>query len=424
MTGDLQSEQPGDAGKEILLMSWNEGGGGGPWGGGKSPWGGGPQRPNIDDILRRGEASLRRLIPGGGGGAPITLLFLVAIAVAAIWAASGFYRVQPDEQGIVLHFGAYSRTTAPGLNYRLPWPIESVRKLSVTRVNRVDIGYRVDATENRGASRADLALESFMLTGDQNVVVCNFTVFWVIKDAKDYIFNLESPDETVKVAAESAMREVIGRTDVTTALTVGVSKIEADAQQLLQDVLDNYKSGIQITSIQLPRVEPPGPVNDAFVDMTNAELEQQTAVKQAEAYCNNVVTGAGDDPAFCKFEENATLVRQGLPAIVLTSANATGEAATIIQAAEAYRQQVKLQAEGDANRFLSVYEAYKAAPEVTARRLYIETLESVLKNTNKVVLDKSASGSGVLPYLPLPAIGSASGGNATAAGQTTRGGRP
>lgn len=397
-------------------MSWNQGGGGGPWGGGQSPWGRGPQQPNLDDVIRRSQDRLRRLLPAGGGQGPLVAIVIAAIVV--VWGLTGFYRVEPDEQGIVLHFGAYSRTTAPGLNYHLPWPIESVQTLSVTRVNRVDVGYRVDAAESRGTSRADLNLESFMLTGDQNVVVCNFTVFWVIKDAKDYLFNLQSPEETVRAAAEGAMREVIGRIDVTTALTIGVSKIQADAQQLLQQILDSYKSGVQVTSIQLPRTEPPPPVNDAFVDMTNAELEQQTAVKQAQAYCNNVVTGAGGDPEFCKVQGGPG-GKEAPPPVAMTTANATGEAATIIQAAEAYRQQVRLQAEGDANRFLSVYQAYKAAPDVTARRLYIETMESVLKNTNKIILDKAAASSGVVPYLPLPALGTAS-----PPPQPARGGRP
>lgn len=398
-------------------MSWNQGGGGGPWGGGQSPWGRGPQQSNLDDVIRRSQARLRRLLPAGGGGQGPLLAIIVA-AIVVVWGLTGFYRVEPDEQGIVLHFGAYSRTAVPGLNYHLPWPIESVQTLSVLRVNRIDIGYRVDAAEIRGTTRADLNLESFMLTGDQNVVVCNFTVFWVIKDAKDYLFNLQSPEETVRAAAESAMREVIGRIDVTTALTIGVSKIQSDAQELLQQILDSYKSGVQVTSIQLPRTEPPPPVNDAFVDMTNAELEQQTAVKQAQAYCNNVVTGAGGDPEFCK-AEGGSGEQNVPPRIAMTSANATGEAATVIQAAEAYRQQVKLQAEGDANRFLSVYQAYKASPEITEKRLYIETLEAVLKNTSKIILDKAATSSGVVPYLPLPALGSGA-----SAGQPAEGGRP
>jgi membrane protease subunit HflK len=410
-------------------MSWNQGGGGGPWGGGQSPWGRGPQQPKLDDVIRRGQDRIRRLLPAGGGSnGPFLIIALVVLV--AVWAATGFYRVEPDEQGIVLHFGAYSATAAPGLNYHLPWPIETAQTLSVTRVNRIDIGYRVDVAESRGTSRADLELESFMLTGDQNVVVANFTVFWAIKDAKDYLFNLQSPDETVKVAAESAMREIMGRIDVTTALTIGVSKIEIDTQQRLQDILDSYKSGIQVTSIQLPRTEPPPRVNDAFVDMTNAELERQTAIKQAEAYCNNVVTGAGGDPQLCKFNEAGDAERPASPAANLTIANATGEAATLMQGAEAYRQQVKLQAEGDAARFLSVYDAYKAAPDVTARRLYIETLEAVLKSTSKIIIDKAAT-NGVVPYLPLPAVaptpsgalsGGASPGSAAPPGPAARGG--
>ena len=213
-----------------------------------------------------------------------------------------------------------------------------------------------------------------MLTGDENIVDINFTVFWLIKDARAYLFNIRNPDGTVKSAAESAMREVIGHTDIARAFAEGRGKIETETQTLLQEILDYYKSGIEITQVQLQKVDPPGPVIDAFRDVQSAKIDQQRLINEAQAYNNNVVPVAH------------------------------GDAARIVQEAEAYRQQVVLAAQGDAARFNSVYQAYSAAPDVTARRLYLETMESILRSTSKIVLDKNASGSGVLPYLPLPQL--------------------
>lgn len=361
-------------------MPWQNQGGGGPWGGGgggggPSPWGGGGrgfQPPNFDDVLRRLQDRLRRWLPGGGGGA--RGLVLVAAAVVLVWLVSGFYRVQPDEVGIVLRFGAYDRVANPGLNYHLPSPIEDVETPKVTRVNRVEVGYRAEATPTRGGREAQVPEEALMLTGDENIVDINFTVFWVINDAKAYLFNIRNPELTVKSAAESAMREVIGHTEIAQAFAEGRGKIETDTQTLLQQILDSYFAGIAITQVQLQKVDPPDPVIDAFRDVQSAKIDQQRLINEADAYRNNVVP-----------------VSQG-------------DASRVVQEAEAYRQQVVRKAEGDAARFLSVYDAYKVAQDVTAQRLYIETLETVLKNTNKILIDKSATGSGVLPYLPLPEL--------------------
>ncbi|MGH7210319.1 MAG: FtsH protease activity modulator HflK, partial [Acetobacteraceae bacterium] len=327
----------------------------------------------FEEWLRRGQARFRRLLPGGfGTGAGIAV---VIIAVIVIWLVSGFYRIDPDEVGIVLRFGAYNRTTQPGLNYHLPDPIESVLTPSVTRVNRTEIGYRSgEGRSARQPSSQQVPQEALMLTGDENIVDINFTVFWVIRNARDYLFNIRDPDATVKAAAESAMREVIGHTQIASAFAEGRGKIEADTQALLQQILDSYQSGVEITQVQLQKVDPPGPVIDAFRDVQSAKIDQQRLITEAQAYANTVVPVA------------------------------RGDAARLVQEGQAYRQQVVLNAQGDAARFISVYNAYKVAQDVTARRLYIETMESILEHTNKVILDKGATNSGVVPYLPLPQL--------------------
>src|SRR5246500_1336207 len=372
-------------------MFWkSQGGGGGPWGSGPrggGPWGGnrggggpgprgrGPQPPDFEELLRRGQDRFRRVLPGGFGTG--TGIAIVAIAILVIWLASGFYRVLPDEVGVVLRFGAYNRTTQPGLNYHLPSPIEKVLTPSVTRVNRTEIGYRTaEGLAARGAAARQLPEEALMLTGDENIVDINFAVFWIIKDAKAYLFNIRRPDETVKSAAESAMREVIGETPIAQALAEGRGKIETDTHGLLQGILDAYGAGIEVTQGHLQRADPPGPVLDAFRDVQRALADREKLRNQAEAYRNDIVP------------------------------KARGAAAAAKQEAEAYRQEIIARSQGDANRFTSVYQAFKAAQDVTLQRLYLETMEEVLKNSNKVIIEKSAEGgNGVLPYLPLPALG-------------------
>ena len=366
--------------------------GGGPWGGGPrggGPWGGGPRNngggsgprgrgpypPDFEDLLRRGQDRIRRLMPGGFGTG--TGIAIVILAVLVIWLASGFYRVLPDEVGIVLRFGAYNRTTQPGLNYHLPGPIEAVLTPSVTRVNRTEIGFRSGASELGQAGVRLVPEEALMLTGDENIVDINFTVFWVIDDAKAYLFNIRDPELTVKSAAESAMREVVGETPIAQALAEGRAKIEADTRELLQSILDSYSAGIQITQLQLQRVDPPAEVIDAFRDVQAALADQARLRNEAETYRNGIIPGA------------------------------RGDAVQIEQQGEGYRLATVARAQGDAARFLSVFHAFKAAQDVTTERLYLETMEEVLKNSNKVIIDKSAQGgNGVLPFLPLPTLGS------------------
>jgi modulator of FtsH protease HflK len=349
------------------------GGGGGPWGGGQSPWGRPPRGPNIEDLIKRGQDRLRGGLPGGFGGSRVVLLVVALLLI--FWGLSGFYRVEPDQLGVVLRFGAVVKRTTPGLNWHWPYPIETALTPAVTRVNRVDIGYR-PTDRGQGGRVQQVPEESLMLTGDENIVDINFFVLWQIKGATDYLFNLPDRDGsfTVKSAAESAMREVIGHTEIARALAPGRGQIEQETRKLLQDILDSYHSGIQVSELRLEKVDPPPQVIDAFRDVQSAKIDFTRLQNEADAYQNDVVP------------------------------RAQGDAARLVQEAEAYKSRVVLQAQGDAARFISVYDAYRAAPDVTARRLYIETMQDVLEHTNKIILDRAVSASGVLPYLPLPEL--------------------
>jgi modulator of FtsH protease HflK len=376
------------------------GGGGGPWGGGQSPWGrgGGSQPPNLEDILRRSQDRFRRVLPGGWGSGRGAIF--VVLAVIVLWGVSGFYRVQPDEEGIVLRFGAYNRQATPGLNYHLPYPVEQAFTPKVTRVNRIDIGFRGSSEAGgRSVDFGQVDPEALMLTGDENIVDINFTVFWLIKDAPKYLFHIRNPEATVKAAAESAMREVVGSRPINKALTEGREEIANETKKLTQGILNYYDSGIDVVDLVLQKTAPPAQVNFAFSDVQSAKIDLDRLINEAQAYRNDVVP------------------------------KARGDAARIVQEAEAYRQQVVKQAEGDASRFLAVYQSYKQAEDVTTRRLYIETMEGILKGANKVILDKAAAGSGVLPYLPLPSLAPPGASNRAAApsgasaGQPARGGQ-
>jgi len=355
-------------------MAWNDKGGG-PWG---SPSGGGePRRPPSND--RGGppsgkgpsdfEAMLRQFqdwlgqFPGFGGG--LGVLALVA-AILVIWLITGFYTVSPNETAVVQRFGALARTETQGLHYRLPAPIESVTIVDVTNRHQTEIG----SLSSRGSTDVGT-----MLTGDSNIVELGFVVVWQVRDPVQFVFKVADPDDVLQRAAESAMREVIGQTDVQRALNEGRGQIEISSAAILQSTLDRYDSGIQIAAIQLQRVDPPAPVVDAFheVQRARAELEQQR--NNAEKYRNDI-----------------------LP-------RARGDAQQIIQDANAYKDATIAKATGEAKQFISVLDAYKLARDVTARRLYIETMEAILQNSRKIVIDPNAEGkNGVVPYLPLPAL--------------------
>ena len=346
---------------------WGTPPGGG--GGGNGGFRKGPTPPNIDEVISKLQSILNRYLGGGKGGAkPIIIGFIILLIV---WTLSGLYRVLPDEQGVVLRFGKFVKTTQPGLNYHLPFPIENVLTPKVTKVNRMDIGFRSERDSGFSSGGvADVPEESLMLTGDENIVNIDFSVFWVIKDAGNFLFKIQDPEGTVKAAAETAMREVIARSDIQPILTEGRSLIEADTQEIIQEILDEYTSGIQITQVQTQKADPPDQVIDAFRDVQAARADMERSKNEAEAYANDVIP------------------------------RARGEAAKILQAAEAYKKEVVAKAEGEASRFLSIYNEYAKAKKVTQERMYLETMEEVLADINKIIIDKN-SGEGVVPYLPL-----------------------
>ena len=371
-------------------MPWeNKGSGGGPWGGGGSggggsggggPWGGGsgggggggggPRPPDFEDFIRKGQDRFKKFIPPGGkgglGGKGIALLVVVLLV---LWGLTGFYRVQTNEEGVVLRFGKWVATTQPGLNWHLPYPIETVELPGVTDVHQIDVGYRILGTDGSRSQRRDVPEESLMLTGDQNIIDIDFTVLWKISNAGQYLFKIRDPQDTVKIAAESAMREVIGRTDIQPALTEARGEIESTTRTLLQNLLNEYEAGIEITGLILQDVKPPAPVIDAFDDVQRARQDRDRARNEAEAYRNDI-----------------------LP-------RARGDAQRVVQNAQAYKERLVQEAEGEADRFTSVYEAYRENPEVARRRMYLETLQNVLGRSDKVILDSGAGGA--VPYLPL-----------------------
>jgi len=369
-------------------MPWSNknGGGGGPWGGGgsggggdgggKGPWGGGggQQPPDIEELLRRTQERAKKFMPGGGGAKVVVLL--VVLAVAAWSLLGGFYRVQPDEQGIELVFGKWTDTTGPGLQWNWPAPVGDVELPKVTQVNSTDVGYS-GALDRQGrvTAKRDVPEESLILTGDQNIVDIDFTVQWKIKDAGKYLFNIRDPRATVKVAAESAMREVVGQREFDFAVKgEGRGEIQTRTKALLQDILDSYEAGIEVREVQLQQSDPPKEVIDAFNDVQRARQDKERLQNEAQAYANSIVP------------------------------EARGRSEQMIQQAEAYKQQQISEAQGEAERFLSVYTAYLAAPDVTRRRMYLETFGEIFGSANKIIMDSGASNSGIVPYLPLPEI--------------------
>lgn len=360
----------------------------GPWGGGpRGPGGngGGGQPPDLDELIARVQSMFRGAVPGGGGPRVPSVfggargLAIVAALMGVVWLASGFYRVQPDEQGVVLRFGAYNRTAFPGLNYHIPWPVERVVRPAVTRINRVEVGYATGVSDARpieirpvrgrdGAGR-DLPEESLMLTGDENIIDINFAVFWRIRNAGDFLFNTRHPEYTVKSAAESVMREVIGRTPIQPALTDARARIEADVLRGVQVILDQYHSGVEVTQVQLQKVDPPAAVIESFRDVQRANTDADRKRNEADTYMNDIVP------------------------------RARGDAARLVAEAEGARQVSIAEATGQAQRFLSVLRAYDAAKDVTIQRLYIETMQEILSNTPSIIVDDRLQG--IVPFLPL-----------------------
>lgn len=344
-------------------MVWNNNGGGqqGPWGSGGSS----PQPPDMEKVFLLAKEKLLSKFPGG------RIWPAVAAIIFFLWMLTGIYLVGPDEQGVVVRFGRYVETTGPGPHFHLPYPIESVYTPQVTQIQRVEIGYRT-----RGRTNTDVSVESLMLTGDENIIDIDLSVQYRIQEdgAANFLFNVRNPGDdphnAVRNAAESAIRQVIGRNDIDTALTIGKEKIQTNTRVTMQEILDSYKSGIVVVNVQLQQVAPPQEVVHAFKDVASAREDRERSINEAQGYKNDI-----------------------LP-------RAKGQAAQEIQQAEGYKATKVARAKGEVNRFLALLDQYTKAPEITRTRLYLETMEEVLAKTKKVVLHNDA-GRGVLPLLPL-----------------------
>jgi membrane protease subunit HflK len=380
------------------LFSWDNGNG--PWGGTPAPKkpakkstpatgvqerlrvvSSGPTKTDIQEMMGLLRNGFNRSTGGPGGledKAP-----WVVLALVALWLLSGIYIVAPDQAGVVTRFGAYVRTTNPGLNYHAPWPIEAVIKPQVTRENVVEIGFRSDNGRFSQGGSLDVQEESLMLTGDENILDLDFTVRWKIASPAAYLFNVLNPEATLATSSESVMREVIGRHPIDDALTDNKVEIQQEAKQMLQSVLDNYKLGVLITGVDLQKVNPPADVIDAFRDVQAARADGEKAINEARGYANQIVPLA------------------------------RGQAEQMLAASRAYRAATVAEAEGSAQRFEAQLQAYQTAPDVTRKRMYLEASQDILRDTPKVIVTGRSGAQSILPYLPLDRLTPASvkGGN-------------
>jgi len=353
-------------------MPWNQNENN-PWG--NRPTGGGSNQtpPDIDEVIKRLQERFGGIFGGKGGsgdGPGKGMLTGIAAVALLLWVMTGLYVVAADEEAVVLRFGQHSDTKGPGLNWHFPYPIESVEKLPVTRVQRLGIGFR-DFGEGRIRK---VPQESLMLTRDENIVDISFIVQYKIKSVENYLFNIDSATKTVRDAAESAIREVIGRTMIDDVLTTKKAEVEVETQELIQSILDEYKAGISVTTVKLQDVQPPERVIKEFKDVASAREDKERAKNEAQAYANQIIP------------------------------NARGEAKKMILDAEGYQKEVVERATGEADRFGALLKAYRQAPEVTRKRLYIDTMQKVMSKVDKVIVNGSVAGN-VLPYLPLDRAG-------------------
>ncbi|MES5099677.1 FtsH protease activity modulator HflK [Agrobacterium sp. BA1120] len=366
-------------------MPWSNqnGGGGGPWGGGGGnggggggnnqggPWGQGPNRPrgggggggnggppDIEEIIRRSQDRFKNILPGGVNGGVIAILVLVILAFVGI---QSIYTVQPDERGVELRFGKpKDEVSMPGLHFHF-WPIETVEIVKVTEQQQ-NIGARATSTS---------AATGVMLTGDQNIVNVQFSVLYTVSDPKSYLFNVDTPAETLQQVSESAMREVVGRRPAQDIFRDNRQAIAADVRSIIQATMDGYGAGLSINAVAIEDAAPPREVADAFDEVQRAEQDEDRFVQEANQYANQKLGAA------------------------------RGQAAQIVEEANAYKGRVVNEAQGEAQRFISIYDQYRTAPEVTRERMFIETMEQVLKGSNKIIIDEKQ---GVVPYLPLNEI--------------------
>ena len=331
---------------------------------GNKPTGGGGDIPDLDELLRKAKDKF-----GGGNGddgSGKTILFGILI-IGVLWLASGFYRVLPNENAVIQQFGQLSRTqTEPGMGYHMPWPVETMTKVNVTEDRRLTIGFDGD-----GRFERDNADESQMLTSDANIVDIDVVVIWNIQNAHDFIFNIRNQDETIKRVAESTTREVVGQTQLQPLITTGRENVAQRIQKLTQDTLDAYGSGVAIKQVLIQDATVHPQVMEAFDDVVAAGQDAERFQNEATIYKNDI-----------------------LP-------KARGEAIRMIQEAEGYKDARIARAEGEAERFNQLYDAYKGGRDVTRERIYIETMEEVMGNADKTIIDQEQGSSGVVPYLPL-----------------------
>ena len=355
-------------------MAWNQPGDGN---GGRDPWGNrgdkqGP--PDLDEVLKKLQLRLGRIFGGrsggGGGGGGFSLpggslvgAVIIAVILVGAWAVAGFYIVDPAEEAVVLRFGGYHETNGQGLHWA-PYFVDSVEKINVEQIRNQEIGFR-----SAGGSLSSVAHESLMLTEDENIIDIKFSIQYRVSDARFYLFNVLDPDLTLRQATESAVREVVGRSGMDFVITAGRDVVAAETATLIQEILDRYEAGINITSVNMQDAQPPAQVQDAFFDAVKAREDQERIINQAAAYKADIVP------------------------------KARGEANAMFERAEAYRQRVIAQAEGETDRFLKVLTEYRKAPGVTRERLYLETVEEVMANSSKVLVDLK-SGNNIM-FLPL-----------------------
>ena len=368
-------------------MPWNDnkGGGGGwtPGSGGRGPWGQGPgngggrgQGPNIrppdlDELYKRAREWMKRMFPNQS---PFGIIFAFGGAILFfLWFLTGVYIIQQPEQGVVLRFGKYVDILQPGLHLRFPQPIETVIRQNVQQARQVNVGFAKDP-DNDAATPTNVPHESLMLTGDENIVDIDFTVFWKIRDAKDFSFQVADPEDTIKAIAESAMREAVGQEKIGIAQTGGRGDLEDKVRTIMQTALDGYKAGVTITKVNVQKVDPPAEVIDSFRDVQAALQDKVRKQNDAAKYANSVVP------------------------------RARGEASKIVQDAEAYKQQQIAEAKGEAQRFLSIYDQYRNSKDVTRERMFLETMQRVLGSTNKIIIQSGSNAPVMMPYLPMPEL--------------------
>ncbi len=336
-----------------------------PWGGGN--YGSGPTGPDLDGLIRKAQSNLREIMPGGTGG--IKLVLIAVMALALIWLASGFYIVEPGEHAVIQRFGELERTKeAEGLGYHLPWPVETAEKVKVSEVRRLEIGF-IDLGGRGTGGKRDIPEESLMLTSDANIVNLDLVVLWNISSAPDYLFNIDDPENTIKKVAESAIREVVGQTPMFPIITRERTQVAQRAREIMIQNLDQYRSGVNISQVLIQEAEVHPDVQEAFQDVQSAKQDAIDVQNRAQAYRQDI-----------------------LP-------KARGMAIQLVREAEAYKQSTIAKAGGDADRFNSVYQSYLTGKDVTRERLYIETMEDILQNAQKIIMDESSSQ--VVPYLPL-----------------------